>query len=208
MQTTRQLILEYLKEHGTTTVEALAKVLRLTTVTVRHHLDILRSEDLIGEPIIQHRTSRGRPQYMYGLTNKASAHFPKNYVGLTDKLLTEIKTRNARLANVIFEGVAQQIASEAPKLPLTASVSMRLDSAVAFLNDRGYIAQWEKAADGYLLHTRNCPYETLAMNHPELCHMDMTIVGNLLGQIPERVARLADGSNSCTYRFHDLSAHR
>ena len=38
MQATRQHILEILKQHGTATVEDLGKELRLTPVTIRHHL--------------------------------------------------------------------------------------------------------------------------------------------------------------------------
>ena len=44
MQKTRRLILDYLKEHGQATVDELAEILGLNSVTVRHHLDILRRQ--------------------------------------------------------------------------------------------------------------------------------------------------------------------
>ncbi len=67
MHRTRTLILDYLKEHGEATVDDLAAVLDLTSVTVRHHLDILRTEELVAEPVIRHRNTPGRPQYSYAL---------------------------------------------------------------------------------------------------------------------------------------------
>lgn len=201
-QKTRQSILDYLKEHGPATVDELVKVLGLNSVTVRHHLDILRGEELIAEPVVRHRNQPGRPQYVYGLSDKASTHFPKNYCELAAKLLEEVKSNTPPGAvNVIFEGVANRLSASAPKGSGDESVTDRLDRAVAFLNDHGYVASWEQADDGYLLHTCNCPYEALAKHNPELCAMDLTLTSNLLGGSVERVSRVLDGASTCSYRL-------
>jgi predicted ArsR family transcriptional regulator len=200
MQKTRKLILDYIKEHGQATVDELAEVLDLTSVTVRHHLDILRSEELVAEPVIVHRSSRGRPQHSYALTQKASGHFPKNYGELTSKVLAEIKAASPPPAvNVIFEGVANRLAAEAPSPVPGEPMTERLNRAVTFLNARGYVARWETAPEGYLLHTCNCPYEGLAGAHPELCGMDRALVGNLLDAPLECLARVVEGGQSCAY---------
>jgi predicted ArsR family transcriptional regulator len=92
MQKTRQKILEYLKTHGEATVDDLGQALgNLTAVTVRHHLDVLRKQNLIGPPTIRHRSSPGRPKYIYRLTEKAESLFPKNLNTLADHLLCELK---------------------------------------------------------------------------------------------------------------------
>jgi predicted ArsR family transcriptional regulator len=206
LQATRQLILEYLKKHGRATVDELATVLELTSVTVRHHLDILRSEDLVAEPLIRRKTSRGRPQYVFSLTDKASAHFPKRYDDLALKVLAEVKANaSPQLVNVIFEGVATRLSAEAPQPVPDEPIVNRLNRAVTFLTERGYVAHWEEQADGYLLHTCNCPYESLAPQNPELCNMDMALVGNLLGVMPQRVDRLAEGGQSCAYLIREPS---
>lgn len=206
MQSTRQAILDYLKTHGQATVDELAGVLELTPVTVRHHLDILRGEALVGDPVVRHRTSRGRPQYVFSLTDRASAHFPKNYDDLAAKVLDEVRAQSGpQFVNVIFEGVAARLSAEAPALVAGEAFAARLDRAVAFLNSRGYVAHWETTGEGFLLHTCNCPYESLADRHPELCQMDIVLVGNLLGAMPQRVNRIADGSNSCAYLFAETA---
>jgi predicted ArsR family transcriptional regulator len=201
-QKTRQSILDYLKEHGPATVDELVKVLDLNSVTVRHHLDILRGEELIADPVVRHRNKPGRPQYVYGLSDKASTRFPKNYCELAAKLLEEVKASAAPgSVNVIFEGVANRLAASAPKCAGDRPVIERLASATQFLNDHGYVASWEAAGDSYLLHTCNCPYEALAKENPELCAMDLTLAGNLLGGTVERVSRVLDGASSCSYRL-------
>jgi predicted ArsR family transcriptional regulator len=201
-QKTRQSILDYLKEHGPATVDELVKVLGLNSVTVRHHLDILRSEELIADPVVRHRNKPGRPQYVYGLSDKASTRFPKNYCELAAKLLEEVKS-NAAPGSVamIFEGVANRLADSAPKCAGDEPAPERLDRAVTFLNDHGYVASWEQSSNGYLLHTCNCPYEALAKENPELCAMDLSLAGNLLGGTVERVSRVLDGASSCSYRL-------
>ncbi len=200
-QKTRQSILDYLKEHGPGTVDELAKILRLNSVTVRHHLDILRGEELIADPVIRHRNRPGRPQYTYGLSGKASTRFPKNYCELAGKLLEEVKSFTPPGGmNVIFEGVANRLAAEAPKCGGNESTAERLNLAVTFLNDHGYVAGWDQDQDGFVLHTCNCPYEALAKHNPELCRMDLTLASNLLGGTVERMSRVLDGASTCSYR--------
>jgi DeoR family transcriptional regulator, suf operon transcriptional repressor len=207
VQQTRQMILDYLKEHDQATVDELAEVLDLTTVTVRHHLDILRTEGLVTEPAIRHRTSRGRPQYTYALTGKASQYFPKNYDDLALKILAEIKAASTpQMVNVIFEGVASRFAAEAPRSTPGEPLPDRLDRAVAFLNTRGYVAHWQTTPEGYVLHTCNCPYEALAPEHRELCKMDAALVGNLVGIAPQCLTHVADGSSSCAYLICEAAA--
>jgi hypothetical protein len=41
----------------------------------------------------------------------------------------------------------------------------------------------------------------LAKENPELCAMDLTLAGNLLGGSVERVSRVLDGASSCSYRL-------
>jgi predicted ArsR family transcriptional regulator len=103
------------------------------------------------------------------------------------------------MVNVIFEGVAQRLAAAAPVPSCHEPLPDRLERAVDFLNSQGYVAKWERAEDGYLLHTCNCPYEALAGGNPELCSMDLSLVTNLLGLAPQRVSRVVDGAATCAY---------
>jgi predicted ArsR family transcriptional regulator len=200
MQTTRKTILHHLKTNGQATVDELALVLKLTTVTVRHHLDILRGEGFVSDPVIRHRSSPGRPQYAYALTSKASEEFPKNYCDLAALVLEEFKARTPpQGVNVFFEGVAQRMAALAPPTLPGAGLAERFERAAAYLNSQGYVAHWEQGDAGFYLHTCNCPYEALARDNQELCGMDLSLVSNLLGEVPQRVSRVVEGAATCAY---------
>lgn len=203
MQQTRQHILEILRGRSETTVDELVEALvprigRITPVTVRHHLDVLRSERLIEAKVAHRRCAPGRPRHVYALTDKALEYFPSNYQTLAASLLSQIKASlPPEQVNVILEGVADQMVATVPALNLP--LEQRLDCVVTYLNDQGYEARWEKSAEGYVLHTSNCPYHKVVAEHEELCIMDMRLIAGLVGIVPRRIARVLDRDESCTY---------
>lgn len=201
MQKTRQKILEYLRAHDSATVDELSEALGdLTAVTVRHHLDILRSEGLIGPPEVQHRDSPGRPKYVYSLTEKAHSMFPRNLRTLTGTIIEELKsTLNEEQVNVFFEGVADRMAADALPPGESASIEERLDRVAEHLTGHGYEARWERTPEGYVLHTSNCPYTGVAEAHDELCQLDMRYISRLLGTLPRRMTHMREEEPTCSY---------
>lgn len=204
MQETRRLILDILRERGQATVDDIVHELRtrrgnITAVTVRHHLTRLQEACLITAPEMRRRTTPGRPQHMYALTDKAQEHFPNNYQLLASTLLDQI-TRHLPPdgVNVILEGVACTMAASAdvPALPMDE----RLDFVVDYLSEHGYSASWEGCSDGYILHTANCPYHHITSNHSlSMCEMDMRFIAELLGVVPRRVSHMSVGDAMCSY---------
>lgn len=204
MQDTRKNILEILKERGQATVDQIVDSLQnehgqaITAVTVRHHLNILQQSGFISEPELRHRNSPGRPQHMYALSAKARDLFPHNYRNLILHLLDQLKQQlPPDGVNVIFEGVAQSMASQA--MIDGASMSERLDAIIDYLNTQGYNASWELGNDGYLLHTHNCPYHHLSAETDTICNMDFKLIAALVGAAPRRISQQAHGDTSCTY---------
>lgn len=200
MQATRQRILEILKGRLTATVEELAKELELTPVTIRHHLDILRSEGLVQAPQVKRRDTPGRPQHVYGLTEAADAYFPKNYAGFTDMMLREMRDRvEPEKMRLILDGVATRMVSKAPTASVNETLPQRMERIVKFLNSQGYDASWEPTEGGCLLHAHNCPYHDVARENVEPCVMDASIITQMAGVAPQRVQWAFSGGNMCTY---------
>ena len=212
MQETRRYILDILRRRGQATVDDIVDELQkrrgtITAVTVRHHLMRLQEAELITSPELRRRSSPGRPQYIYALTEKAKEHFPNNYQRLAGGLLDALQAHlPADGVNVILEGVADRMASEAfiPDAPMPD----RLDVVVDFLNESGYEASWERAEDGYILHTLNCPYHQLAAETDMLCRMDMRLITALIGSVPRKLQRVAEGANRCSYFVSEVTQVR
>ncbi len=203
MQETRQIILEILRESGQATVDDIVRELRqrrgeITAVTVRHHLSRLQQENLITAPKLLHRSTPGRPQHVYQLTEKAQEHFPNNYQKLATEILQQLENRlSPDSVNVIMEGVADSMAAEVDTANL--SLADRLERAVQYLNDHGYEAGWEVHDEGFILHTRNCPYHEIAESSSALCNMDMRLVSTMIGVVPRLLSRASNGDATCAY---------
>lgn len=204
MQDTRRHILEILKSRAEATVDEVVEDLRLrrndniTPVTVRHHLKILQDEGMVDAGKMRQRTAPGRPQHVYCLTERGVAYFPGNYQRLVETLLRQIEGNLPPAGvNVILEGVAASMA-ESACIP-QASLEERLNATVDYLNRSGYEAHYERAENGYVLATLNCPYHHMARESDSLCQMDMRLISNLLGVVPRLISRIAQGDEACSY---------
>lgn len=203
MQQTRRHILEILKEHKEATIDEIVASLsnrigKITAVTVRHHLEILRGDGLVAAPAVRRRSAPGRPQYVYTLTERASDFFPNNYQGLATNLLEQMKTQlPAVQVSQILDGIADTMAADAmvPDAPL----EIRLDHAVAYLNNQGYTAAWRLSERGHTLIISSCPYEQVTCANPELCKMDEKLIQQLVGTHPQRLSWQQQNDDSCTY---------
>lgn len=201
MQDTRQQILEILKRRGDVTVQELSRELNLTSVTVRHHLEILRSEGYITEPEI-HRSNRpGRPRYVYRLTSTAADLFPNNYSGLANAMLDTLKTCLPQEEQLHFlRETARRMVAGVGDLPEDRDA--RMDSALAFMNQQGFVARWDKDKDGqYFIYVSSCPYHHVAQSHHETCQIDESIIRELTNADPERVQTLASRGGLCVYQI-------
>jgi predicted ArsR family transcriptional regulator len=206
MQPTRRRILELLREGRACTADDMAAALRITSVTVRHHLEVLKADDLVEMVEVRHRETPGRPQHTYRLTAGAFDQFPKNYQALSMLMLDEIKDAlPAEDMERLTRGMATRMAAQAHMPPPEAPADERMNAAVRYLNQCGYSAEWERepgpdAGDRtFVLRTRNCPYHGASHRHQDLCDMDRNLVADLLGVMPAVRDRITLGTTACSY---------
>ncbi|MCP4536870.1 MAG: ArsR family transcriptional regulator [Chloroflexi bacterium] len=203
MQATRERILSILKERGQATVDELSQELELTAVTVRHHIDILRSEGLVAAPQARRRKAPGRPKHIFMLTEKASALFPKRYTHLISQILGEVRAQfPPDQIDQMVQRIGERIANQAD-ISGENDFQDRLIATVEFLDELGYMAQWEQSDDGnYSLCIANCPYEGVSKQEREVCAIDQAMLTHLLGVPLEHGASAAKGDRQCTYTIH------
>jgi predicted ArsR family transcriptional regulator len=203
MQDTRQQILEIIKRHGEVTVQELSTELGLTSVTVRHHLEILRSEGYISDPEVKRSSRPGRPRYVYHLTSTAADLFPNNYSGLASALLGSIEECMApEERDALLDNAAERIAERAGDLPRNPEA--RVESVVTFLNQQGYVSRWERSREeevSYMIYVSSCPYFHVSQSHQDTCQIDLHMVQLLAGaeSVVERLSNAAMEGGLCVY---------
>ena len=199
MQSTRQEILDILKQERQATVEDLAERLELTPMTIRHHLNVLQAQNLVVAAKVRRLKTVGRPRLEYTLTPAAEDLFPQNYAELARHMVSEVKeSMGPSQTRDLLQRVAERIARDAPPAVPGQDFEQRLGQVSRYLERLGFIISWEKTTEGYVFTNVNCPYRRVAEDHSEICAMDIVLLHRLLGVDPKHVTRMREGDASCT----------
>lgn len=189
MTTSRQKVFSYLTKTHTASVREIARALKMSAATVRHHLRVLVSDGRLEAESARGREGRGRPGKVYSLPRAALGD---NLSALADALLTEAGT------NIQMEALAKRLAGES--IFLSQPVAKRLNLLVGNLNQMNYHARWEAGAEGPRVIFGHCPYAAIIARHPDLCRMDKTLLEEWMGRSADQFAKIEiEGSLVCVF---------
>jgi DeoR family transcriptional regulator, suf operon transcriptional repressor len=189
MITARQKVLAYLTKSRTASAREIARALKMSTATVRHHLRVLASDGRLEVSFVRGRGGRGRPEKVFSLPQ---AVLGDNLSALGDAVLSEA------VGMVQMEALAKRLASEASfgSSPLAKRLNLTVDK----LNKMNYHARWEAGSQGPRLIFGHCPYSAIIERHPELCRMDEKLLAELMGDSATQIFKNGkDGSSVCVF---------
>ena len=189
MTTARQKVLTYLSKARTASAREIARSLKLTPATVRHHLRVLVSDGRLELVTVRTRDARGRPENVYSLPRAALGH---NLGMLSDALLLEAGS------GMRMEALATHLAGESNFA--SQPLAKRLNLTVEKLNQMNYHPHWEAGSEGPRIVFGHCPYAAILGKHPELCSMDRALLKELTGQPAAQIFQTGkDGSSVCVF---------
>ena len=196
---TRRKIIEFLKRADASDAEAIAAVLGVTASATRQHLSALTADGLIRYDA--RRTGPGRPTHLYSLTPAGDALFPRNYVDLTNELLSYVEDEDAELLGRAFDrrGLArlERARLRTAGLPFPTKVAM----VARILDEDGYLADFAEMADGgYRVTEHNCAVLAIAQRYTHACRTELEFLEALLPEAEVvRVAHRLKGGHVCAY---------
>ncbi len=198
MASTRDRILQTLRNHPRSTVIELADAVGINSISVRHHIASLQADGLLAVEEVRHGV--GRPRLVYYLTEKGMERFPSRYMRLTNRLLDQIKdTLPENQVNQLFTRMAADLADEYSPLADGKSTEERLLLLQTLLAEEGFTMDWETRGEQIYIHEVTCPYYQIGKAHPEVCSVDQTLISSLLDIPIEKVKCILSGDNRCTY---------
>jgi DeoR family suf operon transcriptional repressor len=198
MKSTRDRILQTLLRHPRSTINELADAVEINPISVRHHLTNLQVEGLVGAE--EERHGVGRPRLVYMLTEDGLERFPTRYLRLTNRLLSQMKEKlPGPVVGELFSQVANDLAAQHEGQMVNMSVEQRLETLQVLLADEGFVVEWEKQGQKYLIHEIACPYLQIGQTHPEVCTVDQTLISRMLAVPAEKVECILSGDAHCTY---------
>lgn len=199
---TKHRLLELLKHHGPQTVQDLAGHLGMSVPGARRHLGDLQEQGLI-EARTERPGGRGRPQHVFGLTDRGEAAFPKTYSALCVDVLRHLQDLfGAGAVLQVFEARGAELAARLEaELPRSLPLEERLRALAAWLTAAGFDAVLEQEDGAWYVVKRNCPNLTVARQYPQLCGSELGLLVQVLGVPVTRESRIACGQGSCRYRI-------
>lgn len=204
MQATRQDILDYLHRESRATVKDLAGVLGMTLTGVRQHLTVLERDGLVAAR--EERGRVGRPAYVYSLTTKGEALYPKNYDVLAIMLIEEIRSfAGSDALQRVLRRISARMAEQCIDRVEGRSLSERVEETAQILREMGCIASCERQGEEFFLHQCTCPYPNVARRHSGVCALEVDFVRRLTGADARLITSLLRGDRTCTYRIRPIS---
>ena len=189
MTTARQKVLTYLNKSRTASAREIARSLKMSAATVRHHLRVLAADGRLELSSVRGRDGRGRPEKIYALPRTALG---TNLAALSEALLAEAGS------GIRMESLAKQLA----KVDNFAGqpLAKRLNLTVEKTNGMNYHARWEAGSEGPRVVFSHCPYAAIIEKHPELCKMDEALLKDLVGQPARQILKTGkEGSSICVF---------
>lgn len=192
-----------LKKHGPQSVKALAEKLGVSTEGARFHLLKLERDGLVQSK--SEVKGRGRPMQSWSLTEKGNAHFPDTHSELTVNLITLMRETlgNNAVDKVIDKHEQQTLSRYQEQMRDCKDLEGKVARLAEIRSNEGYMAEYEKDADGFLFIENHCPICAAATICQGFCTAELNIFKTVLGKDTkiERVEHIIAGERRCAYRI-------
>ena len=197
-KSTRERVLQTLLLRERCTINELAEAVAINPISVRHHINKLQVDRLVGSA--EERHGVGRPRRQYFLTEEGRERFPTRYLRLTLRLLDQLKgTLPQPMVSRLFAQMAENLVADYENELDGLPIEERLNLITHLLTGEGFTVDWVKQGDTYQIRESNCPYFHIGQNHPEVCSVDQTLISTVLSVPAEKIKCMLQGDNNCTY---------
>lgn len=191
----RTELINYLKQHGASTIPTLIKTLKLSENAVRHHLSSLQTEGFIS--VSSKRQGLGRPAKLYALTVAAEGLFPKRYEELLTVILEEAQAKD--LLEPILNAVVKRFIKDLGETRSSQTPEERLMALLEKLDYGEMLGQLEPTPFGWELKAYNCVYKDAGCKVEAVCDLLPKVISQATGLDAERPHCQRDGMRACTF---------
>ncbi|MEH6941070.1 helix-turn-helix transcriptional regulator [Bacillus sp. JJ722] len=207
-KSTKEKILEYIKKEVSLTVSDLTKLLDITDMAVRKHLNILEKDQFIQSTEV--KQPMGRPLQIYSLTEKGERLFPKNYENISVEFLHDIQEMHGtETVNQLFLKREQRLTQEYSNRMINMPTSEKIDELVKIQNEKGYMADSTQIDENtFELVEYNCPIIAVANDFKMACSCETNMLKSVLKtREVKRTCCRTEGDVHCKFliKFQNLT---
>jgi predicted ArsR family transcriptional regulator len=194
--------LKLLKLRGPLSTSVIAKELGITGEGARFQLTRLAGEGLILSA--SESKGVGRPAQIWSLSDKGNKHFPDRHEELSIQLIDSIKEilGQETLDEVIALREKKANGKYIEALKNIPDLEEKIARLAELRNSDGYLAEWDKDEEGFILIENHCPVCAAAQRCADLCDAELNTFKEIFGKdvSVERVDHIIAGSRRCAYK--------
>jgi predicted ArsR family transcriptional regulator len=196
-------VLGVIKRRGPQRAADLGSALGVTAEAARQQLLRLAETGLVKSEAVKRGV--GRPSWLWSLTAAGHARFPDTHAELTVQLIDAIRGTlgEAALDRIILRRQAEIRRGYRAALEGARTLAARVARLAEIRAREGYMAEWRRDGDGFLLLENHCPICAAAAACRGFCRSELDIFREALGRdaAVERVEHLLAGARRCAYRI-------
>jgi len=195
---TRGRIASALRRRHSASAADLAQELELSPNAIRQHLASLEREGLVSERPV--RRGKTKPTHEFSLTSEGARLFPQRYDVLLNAVLREVRDIGGEDAvREIFERMGRRSAEKMVARTATLKGDERVGALVDLLRNHGVEADYNADGKTYVIREHNCPYAETVKEHPQVCSVIHTVLGDLFPAGSRQTESLATGGEACRF---------
>jgi len=198
---TRNSIIQLLKKSGGLSIEELSKCIHITPMGIRQHLLALEKKGIV--TYISKKHGIGRPGFVYMLTDKADALFPKSYDKFAIEILRDIKKHEGpeKLDTIFKWRKDNQLKTLRDAFAGMETIDDTLKGLKNMLESQGHIVELTRNNGHYHLKQFNCPISNVASEFKNICTYELQLYREVFGEGVTKEQNISDGSPSCVYKI-------
>ena len=203
---------------GPKTVQDICAAIGVTATAVRQRLLRLQGKDFVSRDLS--RSGRGRPRYLYRVTEKGLRQLGDNYGDLALILWREVrKINDPGIREAITDRIRNALVSRLGRFA-DGNLQERMRRLGDSLRGRGYDVEVgagtgnstgsstaaEVGTRGSLpiLRENNCPYQELAEEDRDICDLEREVFEQALGTEVRLTQCCLDGHHCCEFEASEL----
>jgi predicted ArsR family transcriptional regulator len=187
---------------GPKTVHEICQAIGVTATAVRQRLARLQSSGFVARDLV--RTGRGRPHYVYRVSEKGLRQLGDNYGDLALILWREIRNiPDPEIRRSITSRVRDALVSRLGRFG-EGVLHERMRRLGDSLLSRGYDVEVGSKGVLPILRENNCPYQELAEEDRDICGLEREVFQQALGTEVRLTHCCLDGHHCCEFEAVEL----
>lgn len=191
--------LDQLHRLGSGTISEICDSVGVTATAVRQRLVRLQGAGFVSRVMV--RSGRGRPHFVYQVSESGLKQLGENYSDLALILWQEMQSiEEPALRERVVRRVRESMVQRYGRTDRARPLPDRMKQLQVSLLDRGFDVEVDVTGELPILRETSCPYQELASTDTGICGLEQEVFGEVLGTKVTLTKCCRDGHPCCEFQ--------